>query len=82
MSDKMYEDDVEFIGVIEIDSEAIVIGDPTKKISKGVVIRDFGGNGIYPVFIIKDSEGNVVGATINFDVDTTSEDDEIDFDAN
>ena len=31
MSDKMYEDDVEFIGVIEIDSEAIVIGDPTKK---------------------------------------------------
>ena len=70
MDDKMQNDEVEFVGVIDIDSETIVIGDPTKPIDKGVLIRDFGGNGVYPVFIIRDDRGNIVGATINFDIDS------------
>jgi hypothetical protein len=70
MSNKNYEnDEIEFAGVVTIDSNAIVIGDPTKRVGDGVIIRDFGGNGVYPVFIIRDSDGNIVGATINFDVE-------------
>ena len=76
MSSENYDnDEIEFAGVITIDSDAIVIADPTKKISDGVVIRDFGGNGVYPVFIIRDSNGEVVGITINFDVDDSTEED-------
>jgi|TARA_B100001564_G_C20595320_1_gene649927 hypothetical protein len=76
MSSENYDnDEIEFAGVITIDSDAIVIADPTKKISDGVVIRDFGGNGVYPVFIIRDSNGDVVGITINFDVDDSTEED-------
>ena len=74
MDDKMQNDEVEFVGVIDIDNETIVIGDPTKPIGKGVMIRDFGGNGIYPVFVIRDEQGNIVGITINFDIDTSTDD--------
>jgi hypothetical protein len=82
MSQKSYDDDeVEFAGVITIESDTVVIADPTKKISSGVVIRGFGGSGVFPVFVIRDSTGRIVGATINFDIDTNLDetDDELDF---
>ena len=55
MSNQNYDtDEIEFVGVITVDSDAIVIADPTKKVSDGVIVRNFGGSGVYPVFIIKD----------------------------
>lgn len=79
--DKYDDDEVEFVGVITVDSDTVVIADPHKKISSGVIIRNFGGSGVFPVFAIKDSTGKIVGATINFDIDNDSDEnyDELEF---